>query len=193
MVENKNERGISEEKACQIIRLYSEISQLKKLYRQGWLENGVSEKDCESVADHSFLTASLGYLIANECRPDLNPLKVMELCMVHDLSEVHAGDITPRQKMSEEEKFQKNYEGIKKIFSKLPNGEKYVELWLEFEKQKSPEAKFAKEVDKLEMALQAFLYEKMGYRGLDVYFTDVQSKISSKELKLILAELMKSR
>jgi putative hydrolase of HD superfamily len=193
MVENKNERGISEEKACQIIRLYSEISKLKKLYRQGWLENGVSEKDCESVADHSFLTAFLGYLIANECRPDLNPLKVMELCMVHDLSEVHAGDITPRQKMSEEEKFQKNYEGIKKIFSKLPNGEKYVELWLEFEEQKSPEAKFAKEVDKLEMALQAFLYEKMGYRGLDVYFTDVQSKISSKELKLILAELMKSR
>jgi putative hydrolase of HD superfamily len=193
MSKKRNERGISEEEAHQIIQLYTEISKLKKLYRQGWLENGVSEKDCESVADHSFSTALLAYVISKECRPDLNQLKVMELCMVHDLSEAHAGDITPSQKMKEEEKFQKNYEGIKKLFSKLAWGKKYIRLWLEFEEQKSPEAKFAKEVDKLEMALQAFVYEEMGYKGLDDFFADAQSKVKSTELKTILDEIMKSR
>jgi len=53
---------------------------------------------------------------------------------------------------------------------RLPNPDKYVKLWLESEKQTSPEARFVNQIDRLEMALQAYLYERMSYRGLGDFF-----------------------
>lgn len=49
-----------------IVQVFFEIAQLKNLYRQGWLRNGVSERHCESVADHCFGVAMIGYVIARE-------------------------------------------------------------------------------------------------------------------------------
>jgi len=68
-----------------------------------------------------------------------------------------------------------------------------MEIWLEFEKQETPEAKFVGQIDRLEMALQANLYERMNYKGLDEFFPYVQQKISSPELKPILDDILKTR
>ncbi len=181
------------EKTHPIIEIFFEYAQLKNLYRQGWLKRGVSELDCETVADHSFGVALLGYIIAEEYRPDLDSAKVMKLGLFHEMGEIYAGDFTPTDNVTADEKTQKEYLGVKRVFSILPNPQKYISIWEDFEFQKSPESKFVKQIDRLEMALQANLYERMNYGGLDEFFLYVQKRISSPELKLILDDILNVR
>jgi putative hydrolases of HD superfamily len=180
-------------KSSNIIDFFFEYAQLKNLYRQGWLNNNVSERDCESVADHSFGVSLLGYIIAEEFRPDLDSKKIMLLGMLHEIGEIYTGDITPLDNINIEEKTKLELNSVEKVFSKLSNSEKYVNLWLEYERGETSEAKFVKQVDKLEMVLQAHLYEKMNYNNLDEFFVYVKERISSPELKQIFEDLIKSR
>lgn len=189
----KHTRKLLTEKTHPIIEIFFEYAQLKNLYRQGWLKRGVSELDCETVADHSFGVALLGYIIAEEYRPDLDSAKVMKLGLFHEMGEIYAGDFTPTDNVTADEKTQKEYLGVERVFSILPNPQKYISIWEDFEFQKSPESRFVKQIDRLEMALQANLYERMNYGGLDEFFLYVQKRISSPELKLILDDILNVR
>ena len=190
-IKNKHTKSLLTEKTHPIIELFFEFAQLKNLYRQGWLDKGVSELDCETVADHSFGVALLGYIIAEEYRQDLDPQKVMKLGLFHDLGEIYAGDITPRDGLNSKDRFTKEHCAVEKVFSHLPNPEKYINLWLEVEREETPEAKFVKQVDRLEMALQANLYERMNYHNLDEFFLYVKERITSDELRSILDDILK--
>jgi len=135
----------------------------------------------------------LGYIIAEEYRHDLDSEKVMRLGLFHNLGEIYAGDITPRDGLNLKDRFIKEHCAVQKVFSHLPNPEKYIDIWLEIDQEKTPEAKFVKQVDRLEMALQANLYERMNYSNLDEFFLYVKKKITSKELKSILDDAIKLR
>jgi len=118
---NVSTSSLLSEKTHPIVELFFEYAQLKNLYRQGWLERGVSERDCETVAEHSFGVALLGYTIAEEYRPDLDSSRVMKLGLLHDVGEIYAGDITPKDNVSLEDKFQREHEAVMKIFSRSIN------------------------------------------------------------------------
>lgn len=189
----RHTKSLLTEKTHPIIELFFEFAQLKNVYRQGWLDKGVSELDCETVADHSFGVALLGYIIAEEYRQDLDPQKVIKLGLFHDLGEIYAGDITPRDGLNSKDRFKKEHCAVEKVFSHLPNPEKYMNLWLEVEQEETPEAKFVKQIDRLEMALQANLYERMNYHNLDEFFLYVKERITSDELKSIFDDILKLR
>ena len=73
--------------------------------------------------------------------------------------------------------------------------QKYFSIWLEFEEQKSLEAKIARQIDQLEMVFQALEYEKEGYskEKLDVFWENVREKLSDESLKRIFEILEKER
>lgn len=178
-----------------IISLFFEFAQLKNLYRQGWIKHGrgVDKSSCESVADHCFGVALLGYVLAKEYRADLDADKIMRLGLFHESGEIYAGDMTPPDGVSLEDKAALEYAAAQKVFVGMPNGQEYLGLWLEFEKQETPESRFVKEVDRLEMALQASIYERIGNKGLGDYFPWVQERVNSPELRPILDELIRLR
>jgi len=149
-----------------LLRFYGRALALKRLYRQGWLMRGVSAEQCESVADHSFLTALLAWRIAAAERPDLNPERVLMLALVHELGEIGAGDITPHDGIGADEKRRREEEAVVALCADLPGGDELIALWREFEYGGSPEADFVRQMDKLEMALQALAYEQS--TGLDL-------------------------
>ena len=181
------------EKTNPIIEIFFDFAQMKNLYRQGWLDFGVPKEQCETDADHIFGVALIGYVIAKEHRPDLDARKVMELGMFHELGEIFVGDLTPRDNVPREVRKKMEGEAVQKVFSKLANPQKYIDVWLEYEHEKSPEAVFVKQVDKLELALQASVYEKLGYKNLDEFFTYYKERIIAPELKAILDEITKVR
>jgi putative hydrolases of HD superfamily len=174
-----------------IVGLYFEFAQLKNLFRQGWLKRGISALHCESVADHSFGVAMLGYVFAEEYRLDLDSSKVMRLGLFHDVCEIYNGDTTPSDGKSMEEISRGEQESIDRVFSKMHYPERYADIWREYQSQSTPEARFIKQVDRLEMALQANLYEKLQYQGLEEFFTYVKDRVSEPELVSILDELIK--
>ena len=172
-----------------IIQVYFEFAHLKQLYRQGWLTRGISPERCESVAEHTFGVAVLAMFLAEAYFPDLDTLKILRMALIHDFGEVYAGDIIPGDKIPPEEKHHLEKEAATQIFKGLPPGEDYLNLWEEFENGASPEARFIRQIDKLEMALQASVYEHLKLGHLPEFFNSASAEISSPKLETILKEL----
>ena len=176
-----------------IIEAYFEFVQLKQLYRQGWLHNGILLENCESVAEHSFGVALLALVLADEYSVELDTAKVIRMALIHDLGEIYAGDFTPADNIDRNDKYTLEKQSVAKVLEKLPNGFKWIALWEEYEIGESAESHFVKQLDKLEMALQASVYEHQGLADLSMFFTSANKGLSSVELKLIFSQLEKLR
>ena len=82
--------------------------------------------------------------------------------------------------------------GAHRLFDKLKNGAKYFNLWLEYENQTSPVAKFVKQVDFLEIGLQASVYEQ-NFNGLEEFFPGAKSRVVDLPLVKIYEEILSIR
>jgi putative hydrolase of HD superfamily len=167
----------------------TEFNHLKNLYRQGWLKRHISRDKCESVADHSFSVALLAMFLAEDRFPRLDLLTVLRMALIQEAGEIHAGDITPVDGVSPEEKHRREKESVLKVFDRLPQAERYIELWEEFELNQSPEARLVRQADRLEMLLQAKYYEKLGYWNFSEFFRNTDALIESPILRPIFEEL----
>lgn len=174
-----------------IIEIYFQINHLKHLLRQGWLMRGIPEDKCESVGDHCFATALFAIMIAKKYFPELDMTKVIKMSLIHELGEIDGGDITPHDGIDKKEKYAIEKNSIRKMFANFPEGDEYLKLWLEFEENKSAEAKFVKQIDKLEMAMQAAVYAKQYGKNLDEFIDSARARITDKKLIKLLNELKK--
>lgn len=144
---------------------FEEIFKLKNILREGW-----QVRDCwrevgraESDADHSFSCAILALYIMEREKLDLDHEKVLKLLLIHELCEIDAGDHTPIDDINSDEKFRLEYAGIQRLSDEY-DMDWMEELWLEFEEKKTPEARFAKMIDKLECVMQSKIYSKTSNR-----------------------------
>lgn len=172
-----------------IVQVYFEFNHLKQLYRQGWLQHGIETKYCESVAEHSFGVALLALLLVDTYSLNLDKTKVMQMALIHDLGEVYAGDFTPSDKIDKQEKYQLERNSLTQILDKLPNCSYWIDLWEEYEQGKSPEARFVRQIDQLEMVLQASVYEHQELANLSEFFTSTNQALQSSELQPIFQVL----
>src|SRR5205085_6411188 len=104
----------------------------------------------------------LAMVIADAYLPGLNLLKVLRLVLLHDLGEIYTGDIVPADRIDAQEKYRLEREAVVQVLAKLAHGSTYLDLWQEYEDGASAEARFVKQMDRLEMALQASVYEQRG-------------------------------
>lgn len=172
-----------------VMEALSEILSLKMLFRQGWIQQGVQKEFCESVADHSFSTAMMGWILAREYFPELDENKVLQMAMVHELGEIYAGDITPRDNVPLDSKHQMEEASIHRVMDKLPVSAELIALWEEFEEGSSPEAVFIRQIDKLEMAFQAVHYEKATNLDLQIFLDYTDKVITDEKLKSLFHEM----
>ncbi|KQC11996.1 MAG: hypothetical protein APR54_10220 [Candidatus Cloacimonas sp. SDB] len=171
-----------------VIKVFQHFLKLKALYRQGWLQRNVPEVKCESVADHSFGTALLALLL---CPPELDKLKVLEISLLHETGESIIGDLTPTSNISEKEKSRLEQEAVKKIFRNLPDGDRLLSVWQEFEFGTSPEGRFVRQLDKLEMGLQAEIYACRADNDAEKLIACALEKVTDPELRKLLSHSKK--
>jgi 5'-deoxynucleotidase YfbR-like HD superfamily hydrolase len=100
-------------------------------------------------------------------RLGLNVDKMIRLALIHDLAEARVGDLTPADRVSSAEKRERERIAFAEIVEPLPEGRVLDDLWREYEAGASPEARVVRQLDKLEMALQALEYERQYGRHLD--------------------------
>lgn len=172
-----------------LLEAYFELHHLKHLYRQGWLRVGIPPERCESVAEHSFYVALLCLFLADGYFPEADASKLVRLALLHDVGEARAGDITPHDGVSREEKLRRERAAVEHLFSTLPRGADYLALWEEYEQGTSFEARLVRQVDRLEMGLQATVYEHQGMGDLSQFFASVHRALETPELQVLLAEL----
>ena len=90
---------------------------------------------------------------------EVDTLKLIKMALVHDVAEAVAGDITPHDGVTREEKSRKEERGLEELLGSVKNNEQYIALWKEYEEGNTLESKIARNIDKLEMALQAIEYQ----------------------------------
>jgi putative hydrolase of HD superfamily len=177
------------EGADPVLASYYRLMRLKRLYRQGWLKRGVPAELCESVAEHSFGTALLALLVAGpSCAGGPDGPRAALLALVHELGESFAGDITPVDGVSKEEKFARERASILRALDGHPDVAWFLGLWEEFEEGSSPEARFVRELDRLEMGLQAVLHDAEGHPGMGEFFASARRSVREPRLRALLEE-----
>lgn len=144
-----------------LLRFLRAAGMLKRTIRSGWRRIGV--EDPESVADHSYRTALLTMLLADLEGVDCE--KALRMALLHDLAESMMGDLTPEEKRLLGESYhRREEEAMERLLEGLP-GEltrRYLELWREYKRCETPEARLTHQADRLEMVIQALEYEMEG-------------------------------
>jgi putative hydrolase of HD superfamily len=162
-----------------LLQLFDRANDLKALPRTGWLLAGVAAP--ESLADHTCGVALYALFLAEAINADfagqglaapLDVEEVMALALIHDLAESVLTDLPRRsaQLLGERAKHEAEGRVMEQIVAGLPNGERYRALWHSYATVATPEARLIKDVDKLEMVVQAVHYARRGHRNLHEFW-----------------------
>lgn len=130
---------------------------LKATHRSAYTSEGKQE----SVAEHTWRLCLMAMALAPEF-PEVDFTKLVKICLVHDLGEAVGGDIpAPEQARRVAAgvatgKGKDERRDLLTLLQPLPPrlGAEMAELWDEYEAAKTPEAKLAKALDKLETIMQ---------------------------------------
>ena len=176
-----------------LLDFFKNASNLKNISRQGWIDK-LSIEHPESVADHSYSMAIMAMIISD--LENYNSEKILKMVLLHDLAESKIGDLTPDQ-ISKDEKEQIENNAFQEIIEKLPNSIKlqYAEIWKEYQKQASPESQIVHQIDRLEMALQAKIYEKSSLSKKDIspFLETAKADITHPKLKELFTKIIEDK
>ena len=114
-----------------------------------------SQGRVESVADHTWRLCLFVVTFA-DLMPDVDALKLLKMCLLHDLGEVVDGDIPAPEQANQPSKSDKERRDFESVIETLPDAlrAEFLELWDDYEHARSTEATSAKAIDKLETILQ---------------------------------------
>lgn len=112
-----------------------------------------SERRTESVAEHSWRTAFMAFLLQNDF-PELNINRVISMCLIHDLGECFTGDIPTFSKTNSDREIEDDI--LSQWVNSLPAefSDKMNSLYKEMNAQQTAESKLFKAIDKLEALIQ---------------------------------------
>jgi putative hydrolase of HD superfamily len=140
--------GPAPEALAQHFRFLTEIDRLKGVLRQSPLLD-LSRR--ENSAEHSWHLAMYALVLAPYARQDIDVLRVVKMLLVHDIVEIDAGD-TPIHGAADTGQQARETAAAHRLFGLLPapHGPELKNLWEEFERADSPDAQFAKALDRLQ-------------------------------------------
>ncbi|WP_214409976.1 HD domain-containing protein [Sphaerisporangium fuscum] len=125
-----------------------EIDKLKRVLRRNTLMDGSRR---ENDAEHSWHLGMLAMVFAEYAPADVDLARVTSMLLVHDIVEIDAGDtfIYDLTEVEVQEKAERA--AADRIFGLLPEDQTVTlrALWDEFEERTTPEARFAKAIDRL--------------------------------------------
>jgi putative hydrolase of HD superfamily len=160
-----------------ISRFLFEVGQLKRVSRSGWWLAGI--KNPETVAEHSFRTAIIGYLLAELENAD--PNKCLIMCLFHDIPETRINDFHKVAKAYIDSDAAED-EILQKQISQLPAGlsGSVSHLLSELKNEETAEAIIAHDADVLECLIQAVEYKANGYQDVQEWIDNCMSKLRTE-------------
>lgn len=128
-----------------------EAEKLKDVLRSAHTSSGRTE----STAEHSWRLCLMAMVFEDELA-ELDRLKVLKMCVIHDLGEAIHGDVPAIAQIPGQNKGEQERDDLLFLARSVdaPVREGILSLWDEYEQASSPEALAVKAFDKLETMLQ---------------------------------------
>jgi putative hydrolases of HD superfamily len=159
------------------LRFLREADQLKGVLRQSSILDGTRK---ENSAEHSWHLALMAQVLGGYAPPGTDLSRVTAMLLIHDLVEIDAGDLfvyadataQARQEAAERA-------AADRIFALLPAGQgrELHALWGEFEEHRTPEARFARALDRLQPMLANYYLGGGTWQAHGVQASQVLEKV----------------
>lgn len=126
-----------------------EIDRLKSVTRQSPL---LDRSRNENSAEHSWHLALYGLLLHDLAGSPVDPARVIQMLLIHDIVEVDAGDTPFHAGVPPEEQAEREAKAAERLFGLLPRqqGDALLALWREFEAAETADGAFAKALDRVQ-------------------------------------------
>jgi putative hydrolases of HD superfamily len=145
-----------------------EADRLKRVRRRTTLADGSRR---ENSAEHSWHLALFALALAEHAAEEIDVWRVVHMVLVHDLVEIDAGDTFAYDEAGRVDQAERERTAADRIFALLPEKQaaSWRAVWDEFEAQRTPEARFARAIDRLQPILLNFASRGVAWRahGID--------------------------
>jgi putative hydrolase of HD superfamily len=144
------------ERLAAILDFLMEIDRFKQVERGGYLADG-SRRETDS--DHAWHLAVYAILLHGEIGFETDLGRVLCLAAVHDLVEIYAGDTYAYDDAALADQAAREDAAAARLFGRLPDDlrDRVEGYWREFEAGQTPEARFARALDRLQAFAQSVL------------------------------------
>ena len=137
------------------LQFLHEIDAVKNIFRQTAVSGSVRR---ENDAEHSWHLAMMAMVLAEHAVQPVDVCRVIRMVLVHDLIEIDAGDTFCYDEQAALDKSQRETACADRLFALLPGdqGREMRALWEEFEEAKTPDARFASALDRVQPIIQNY-------------------------------------
>jgi len=168
---------------CKLINFFFEIGMLKRTPRSGFQFLG---SGCESVAEHSFRTAMIGFALARmDSRVD--PFKVVCMCLVHDLPEARTGD---RNYVNKRYVSVDETGAMADLAGSLPFADELKELLNEYRDSETVEAGLVHDADQLDLIVELKEQNDLGNAYAAKWIHFARQRLITSTAKRIAEEIL---
>lgn len=139
----------TENRLDRIFDFIREADKEKNIFRRTLIADGTRH---ENDAEHAWHMALMAVLLGEYASEHVDMAKTLSLIIVHDLAEIYAGDTFAYDSEGIKTQEKRENEAAEKLFSMLPDDlrDKLEALRIEFDENKTPEARFAKAMDNIQ-------------------------------------------
>ncbi|HPL09873.1 MAG TPA: HD domain-containing protein [Smithellaceae bacterium] len=162
-----------------------EAGMLSKTPRSGYQFLGSGR---ESVAEHILRTVFIGYALC-KLNPSLNELRVLKMCILHDLPEARTGDMNYVNKKYVEVNEAK---AVRELTEGLFFGGDIRQAIDEFNARETPEAKTARDADQIALILQLKEYGDLGNKYSDEWIRYALQRLATEEGKKLADRIIQT-
>lgn len=167
----------NDEKINQLLEFTALVDKMTGIQRRTLLVDGSRR---ENDAEHSWHIALMAMLFKDYAPENCDISRAVQMCIVHDLVEIYAGDTFAYDVHANTDKEVREQEAADKLFSQIPEhlGKEFRELWEEFDEMKTPEAKYAAAMDRIQPYLHNTLTEGHTWKEGNPSIAQVDKRIA---------------
>ena len=161
------------------VAFLTEVDRLKSIERATTLGDGTR---FENSAEHSWHVALYALILAEQALPDVEISRVIKILLIHDLVEIDAGDAPIFGQYDAEKLADEEAKAARRIFGLLPadQASELLDLWNEFEAATTPDAQFAKSMDRFQPPNQNLASGGGSWKDYGVDLNRIETRVGAK-------------
>ncbi len=136
----------------------------------------------ENTAEHSWHIAMFALVFADHAGPGVDIARVVKMLLLHDIVEIDAGDNPIHGQYDAAEQEAKELIAADRLFGLLPDdlARDFRATWDEFEAATTPDAKFAKSLDRLQPLMMNIASGGGSWTDYNVTLEQLDQRVGTK-------------
>lgn len=164
------------------IAFLREADKLKSVLRASHL---IDNSRFENSAEHSWHIMLYAMVLADQAGPGVDTGRVLKMLLIHDIVEIDAGDAPIHGEVDHDEMAAREIAAADRLFGLLPEDQarEFRALWDEFESATTPDAIFAKSIDRVQTPVANLANGGGSWTTYDVTLDQLESRVGKPVMR----------